>query len=243
MTLSRKQEQEEKRRLYREQEGCCAGCGWELPEHSLTIDHIVPKSKGGTDDPANLQLLCSSCNPTKGDRDMEYLEERLRELSKDAPDRMDLPILASAPWLEIRKSDGGEFVLTEVLVGDVIPFDDHVLIDGERYECEVGYFPITILNASNGQLETYHIQGLALPYHDVFDGVKERFAHVKVEFSIVVRVPKGIWRYPPYSFYWHRDHPTGSIEPCDVIRPSEDPRMHPKFYPQNTKGVGDGKEA
>ena len=34
----------------------------------LTIDHIVPQSKGGTTRLENLQTLCRSCNSTKGSR-------------------------------------------------------------------------------------------------------------------------------------------------------------------------------
>ncbi len=43
----------------------CAECD-DLED--LTIDHIKPLSKGGTDDVANLRFLCRSCNSTKGDR-------------------------------------------------------------------------------------------------------------------------------------------------------------------------------
>jgi hypothetical protein len=34
--------------------------------HDLTIDHIIPKSKGGTSHQQNLQLLCAPCNHLKG---------------------------------------------------------------------------------------------------------------------------------------------------------------------------------
>jgi len=34
----------------------------------LTIDHIVPLSKGGTDDLENLQFMCMSHNSSKGDK-------------------------------------------------------------------------------------------------------------------------------------------------------------------------------
>lgn len=49
-----------------DRDGCrCAECG---SEADLTIDHIVPVSRGGTDDLGNLRLLCRPCNSKKGDR-------------------------------------------------------------------------------------------------------------------------------------------------------------------------------
>jgi hypothetical protein len=37
-------------------------------EMLMTADHILPKSKGGTNDPENLQLLCDKCNRFKSDK-------------------------------------------------------------------------------------------------------------------------------------------------------------------------------
>lgn len=54
--------------LYAKQDGKCAACG---SHNSLEIDHIIAVSKGGTSDPANLQLLCRKCNRSKGDRDFQ----------------------------------------------------------------------------------------------------------------------------------------------------------------------------
>jgi hypothetical protein len=34
----------------------------------LTVDHVVPLARGGTNDPTNLQVLCLSCNTRKGAR-------------------------------------------------------------------------------------------------------------------------------------------------------------------------------
>jgi 5-methylcytosine-specific restriction protein A len=37
----------------------CAWCG---STEKLSIDHIVPRAAGGTDDPSNLRVLCFRCN-------------------------------------------------------------------------------------------------------------------------------------------------------------------------------------
>lgn len=59
--------------LYGQQHGYCHGCGHHFELRHLEVDHIIPKSKGGTDHRSNLQLLCSSCNRVKGNRPQEYL--------------------------------------------------------------------------------------------------------------------------------------------------------------------------
>lgn len=47
--------------------GGCAQCGRSATE----ADHIVPRSRGGSDDRANLQPLCWNCNHAKLDLTME----------------------------------------------------------------------------------------------------------------------------------------------------------------------------
>ncbi|MDD5604333.1 MAG: HNH endonuclease signature motif containing protein [Dehalococcoidales bacterium] len=44
----------------------CKKCRREFPLDILEVDHITPVSKGGKDNPANLQLLCPPCNKKKG---------------------------------------------------------------------------------------------------------------------------------------------------------------------------------
>lgn len=57
------------RRTIMGQDGaCCQNCG---SSDRLSIDHILPLSRGGSDDPENLQVLCKSCNSSKGARTME----------------------------------------------------------------------------------------------------------------------------------------------------------------------------
>jgi 5-methylcytosine-specific restriction endonuclease McrA len=47
----------------------CAYCG--ATDVLLEVDHIVPKSRGGTERVSNLTLACSACNRAKGDRTAE----------------------------------------------------------------------------------------------------------------------------------------------------------------------------
>lgn len=46
----------------------CHYCGAE----GNTVDHIVPRSKGGTDDLDNLVTACNPCNASKGARAVFY---------------------------------------------------------------------------------------------------------------------------------------------------------------------------
>ena len=67
----------------------CAYCGKELTCNTATIDHIVPKSKGGHNVKSNMCCCCSSCNREKGSDQLEdwyqidndnYCEKRLGKI-------------------------------------------------------------------------------------------------------------------------------------------------------------------
>jgi len=47
----------------------CDLCGVSADEKALEVGHVVPRNRGGTDELANLQALCYSCNSMKRDRD------------------------------------------------------------------------------------------------------------------------------------------------------------------------------
>lgn len=46
----------------------CVFCGRSAKQVQLEVDHIVPFSKGGSNDPSKLQTLCFDCNRGKGAR-------------------------------------------------------------------------------------------------------------------------------------------------------------------------------
>lgn len=51
----------------------CQYCGSNM---QLTIDHIIPKSKGGKDIGDNFLTVCKSCNSSKGNKDlMQWMNE------------------------------------------------------------------------------------------------------------------------------------------------------------------------
>ncbi len=46
----------------------CQFCGRVLPAHELTIDHVIPRARGGHTDWDNVVASCQKCNTAKGDR-------------------------------------------------------------------------------------------------------------------------------------------------------------------------------
>lgn len=68
----------QKHTLFGLQEGICNGCQVTFPFRNFTVDHIIPRSRGGTDHADNLQLLCAACNSLKGNRTQPELIADLR---------------------------------------------------------------------------------------------------------------------------------------------------------------------
>ena len=55
-----------KRNVIRRDGSTCQYCG----KHSanMTVDHVIPSSRGGKDEWSNMVCACSDCNAKKGDR-------------------------------------------------------------------------------------------------------------------------------------------------------------------------------
>ena len=74
--------------IFRRAKGRCEACGVSAEERALEVDHIVPRNKGGTDDPSNLQALCYRCNAQKRDRDdtnFTSVRESYQDRDADCP--------------------------------------------------------------------------------------------------------------------------------------------------------------
>ncbi|MCI8378638.1 MAG: HNH endonuclease [Lachnospiraceae bacterium] len=65
MTEHRVVEPHIKQAIHRKQNKRCAYCGQHRNIKYMTVDHIIPLSKGGTDDINNLQCTCKLCNRLK----------------------------------------------------------------------------------------------------------------------------------------------------------------------------------
>lgn len=57
---------EERKRILKKNYGICACCGRKLNPKTMTIEHIIPLSRGGTNEEKNLTVLCYDCNQRKG---------------------------------------------------------------------------------------------------------------------------------------------------------------------------------
>jgi len=62
--------------IYRRDEYKCLYCG---SKDTLTLDHVIPKSKGGPNSWTNLATCCMRCNVVKGDRTPEEAGMKLSQ--------------------------------------------------------------------------------------------------------------------------------------------------------------------
>lgn len=67
-----------KDRIFHRDNGKCAYCGKLVERRDMTIDHIIPVSKGGRSEWKNVVLACQSCNTHKGSKSLS--EARMKIL-------------------------------------------------------------------------------------------------------------------------------------------------------------------
>lgn len=90
-----------RRDIYNKYDGHCAYCGKKIEFDDMTIDHIVPSSKGGVNTLDNTIPSCQLCNNQKADRSVE---SRFYAFALSAPAALQLEstsrVLSSCSFIE-----------------------------------------------------------------------------------------------------------------------------------------------
>ncbi|MEH1985657.1 MULTISPECIES: HNH endonuclease [unclassified Nostoc] len=64
--MNPKQKRNKKQQLSDLYGSSCWWCRQNIPQQKLTIEHLLPKSRGGSNSFENLRLSCFSCNNSRG---------------------------------------------------------------------------------------------------------------------------------------------------------------------------------
>ena len=70
----------ERKAIYEKANGCCQLCGRKIEFHNMTVDHIIPLGKDGSNDLDNTQAACSVCNQFKSNIYPEQFFDRITEI-------------------------------------------------------------------------------------------------------------------------------------------------------------------
>ena len=110
--------------LYARDRFLCAYCGHKFHEYKLTIDHVMPKSRGGKNIWMNTVTACKPCNHAKRDRTPEEASMPLLYLPY-------VPTLAEKYILKQRNilADQMEFLEAKVPKTSILYVDGKIKLD------------------------------------------------------------------------------------------------------------------
>lgn len=66
-----------RRNIFARDENHCQYCGKRFPTSELSLDHVIPRARGGAADWKNLVCACTTCNKRKGGRTPRQAHMRL----------------------------------------------------------------------------------------------------------------------------------------------------------------------
>lgn len=72
-----------RKNILRRDNYCCQYCGIDLCDKTATLDHIIPKSKGGASNWVNLVTACKDCNLFKGNKSLKETKMQLKSKPKE----------------------------------------------------------------------------------------------------------------------------------------------------------------
>jgi 5-methylcytosine-specific restriction endonuclease McrA len=81
-----------RRNLFRRDRHTCQYCGAQPGSDELTVDHVVPRSRGGVSSWENCVLSCVACNSRKANRTPDEARMKLRKAPKKPSWRAFAPI-------------------------------------------------------------------------------------------------------------------------------------------------------
>jgi 5-methylcytosine-specific restriction endonuclease McrA len=87
-------------RIYMRDKFRCQYCGEKKTAGELTLDHILPRSRGGDNSPVNVVTACVACNNRKGDR--TPAEARMPLLTSQSALRVKLERVVLCHYAEAR---------------------------------------------------------------------------------------------------------------------------------------------
>lgn len=100
-----------RRNLFARDGHCCQYCGRTLPSHQMSLDHVIPRSRGGETSWENIVCSCVACNTKKGGRTPQ--EARMKLISQPKRPQQH-PLLAAklrqekyAVWKSFLGNGGG----------------------------------------------------------------------------------------------------------------------------------------
>lgn len=70
----------------------CTWCGRQVGPGDYHIDHLVPRSRGGGDDPTNLVLSCPACNNEKYTKDRPGERRPRKDIEKAIARQVSIPV-------------------------------------------------------------------------------------------------------------------------------------------------------
>ena len=89
-------------KVYKRDNHECVYCG---SKKHLTLDHVLPKSRGGTNEWTNLVTCCSKCNRQKDNKTPEEAKMSMNKSAYEPPIMYDDVVLLNV-WIEFQKSFG-----------------------------------------------------------------------------------------------------------------------------------------
>jgi 5-methylcytosine-specific restriction endonuclease McrA len=111
-------------RIYMRDKFRCQYCGEKKVAAELTLDHIMPRSRGGDNSPLNIVTACSACNNRKSDR--TPAEARMPLLTSQSALRVKLERVVLCHYAEAR-AEWRKYIFMDV-------HDDRDVIEKVRAE-------------------------------------------------------------------------------------------------------------